>query len=59
MNTQFANICWGLLACAGLIIAAIGLLWLWLGASFASAPALWTLAVGGVLTVAGAISITD
>lgn len=58
MDTQFANICWGLLACAGLVIAAIGLLWLWLGASF-SAPALWTLAAGGVLTVAGTVSITD
>lgn len=58
MNTQFANICWGLLAGAGLIIAAIGLLWLWLSASL-TLPALWILAAGCMLAVAGAVSITD
>ena len=58
MNTQFANICWGLLAGAGMLVAAVGLLWLWLAASF-TAPALWTLATGSMLAVAGAVSITE
>ena len=52
------NIFWGLVAGAGLIVAAIGILWVWLTWTL-SIGALWTVIAGAILAVAGAVSIVD
>lgn len=58
MDSTYANIVWGIVAGIGMIVAAIGLLWIWLGAAL-TLPALWTLVGGCMLAVAGAVSIVE
>ena len=53
-----ANIFWGLVAGAGIIVAAIGILWVWLAGAI-SIPAVWTVVCGAGLTLAGAFSIVE
>ena len=58
MDSTYANIVWGIVAGIGMIVAAIGLLWIWLGAAL-TLPALWTLVGGCMLAVVGAVSIVE
>lgn len=54
-----ANIFWGLVAGAGLIVAAIGALWAMLGANFTLPHAIAMILAGLVLTAFGACEIAE
>ena len=55
---ETSNIFWGLVAGVGTIVAAIGILWVWLPASL-SLGALWTIVAGCGLVLLGSARIVD
>lgn len=56
METQ--NIFWGLVAGVGVIVAAIGVMWVWLPMTL-SVGAVWTIVAGCMLAVLGAARIVE
>lgn len=53
---ETTNIFWGLVAAIGLIVATVGVLWIWLPMTM-SLGALWTIVAGAGLLMLGAARI--